>query len=206
MKTTAIITGLCAFAISGFSQGRVNFQNALTSQLFFDSTALANRVTSAPLPDGGVVDVGLFWSTAVFTDSAQGTLAGVATMSATAGTFAGNGALTLPGTSAGEQIYVQVYAWDSLYANPDAALAAGALFGAWSAGPNNTVYGAVGAPELTSGLTVSPGPSIPIFGTGAGQFGRCVVLSSPEPTTLALGAAGSVALLLFRRQKRANIN
>jgi hypothetical protein len=201
MKTIAVITALSAFAFGAFSQGQIQYQNTIVSQLYFDSTAsTANRVTSAPLPDGGVVDVGLYWSTAIFTDPAQGNLADTVTMRSTAGDIAG-GLVTLAGTTAGEQVYVQVYAWDSLYASPDAALAAGALFGAWSAGPNNTLYGAIGAPELTSGLTVSPAPGVPIFGTGAGQFGKGVVFATPEPGTLALSGVGAAALWLIRRRK-----
>jgi hypothetical protein len=200
---TATIT--TAIAISGFSQGQIIFQNTISSGLYFDNSAglvtnTANKVTSAPLPDGGVVDVGLYWSTAVFTDAAQGTLADTVTMSSTqAGTIAGE-TVVLPGTSAGEQVYVQVFAWDSLYGNPDAALAANAFFAAWSAGPNNTVYGAIGAPELTFGLTTAPAPGYPIFGTAVGQFGRAV-MPTPEPATITLGGLGAAALLMFRRRK-----
>ncbi len=210
MKTIAIITGLCALAISGFSQGQINFQNALTSQLFFNTTANnANKVTSGTIASqseygsisSGVVDVGLYWSIAAFTDPAQGTLADVVTMnSTTPGTIAG-GIVVLPGTFAGEQVFVQVYAWDSTFANPDQAILAGALFAAWSAGPNNTVDDAIGSAQLTSGLTISPGPPTPIFGTGAGQFGRAVIPPLPEPGTLAFGGVGAVALWVFRRRK-----
>jgi hypothetical protein len=210
MKTTTAILALSAFASSAFCQGQVQFQNTIVSQLYFNTTAFAaNKVTSGTIASQteygststGVVDVGLFWSTTVFTDPAQGTLADVVTMNPTTpGTIAG-GLVTLPGTSAGERVFVQVYAWDSMYANPDAAMAAGALFAAWSAGPNNSLYGAVGAPELTDQLTVSPGPPIPIFGTGPGQFGRAVITPLPEPGTLALSGVGAVALWLVRRRK-----
>ncbi len=217
MKIIKIIVSIIALgtlAPNGFSQGQLQFQNALTSLLFFNSTGnLANRVTSAPLvtqpasgsTSGGVVDVGLYWSTAVFTDPTQGNLADVVTMSPTAPGAIVGGLVTLPGTFAGEQVYVQVYAWDSKYSTPDAALAAGAVFGAWSAGQNNTTYGFIGAPELVNSLTVSPGPGVPIFGTGPGQFGRCVI-PTPEPATMALGGLGAAVLLLFRRRKRASAN
>jgi hypothetical protein len=196
---TATLTA--AMAISGFSQGQITFQNGITSALYLGSTASpSNRVTSAALPDGGVVEVGLYWSTAVFTDSAQGTLADTVTMNTSEAGLIAGGTAVLSGTSPGEQVYVQVFAWDSLYGNPDAALTAGAFFAAWSAGPNNSVYGAIGAPELTSGLTVSPAPGPPIFGTAVGQFGRAV-MPTPEPATIALGGLGAAALLMFRRRK-----
>jgi hypothetical protein len=205
--TAALAT---ATALSGFSQGQINFQNAgASSALYFNSTTLAtNKVTtgslaSQPLSGStstGVVDVGLYWSTAPFTDAAQGTLGDMVTMSSTtAGAIAG-GTVVTPFAS-GAQVYVQVFAWDSTYATPDEDLAAHALFGAWSAGAANTTYGAIGAAQLTTGLTVSPAPGTPIFGTGAGQFPKCVMLSSPEPTTIALGGLGAAALLLFRRRK-----
>jgi hypothetical protein len=213
MKKLAIIAALSTLTLSAFSQGQVAFQNAITSQLFFANTAMAaDKVTAATIGSqpasaltagagsSGVVDVGLYWSTAVFTDPSQGTLADTVTMSSTAGTIAGPGTIALP-VPGGSSVYVQVYAWDSTYSNPDAALAAGGLFAAWSAGPNNTIYGAIGAPQLVNNLTVSPGPGVPIFGTGPGQFGRAVFPETPEPATIAIGGLGAAALLLFRRRK-----
>ena len=206
MKTIAAITALSALALSGFSQGQIDFQNAFTSGLYINNTAdSADKVTSAPLSaqpfglEGGVVDVGLYWSTAAFIFPYQGTLADVVTMSSTPGMIAG-GTVVLPGTSGGQSVYVQVYAWDSTYANPAAAVAAGAFFVAWSAGPANTVYGAIGAAELVGNVTVSPGPPNSIFGTGAGQFGKALYVS-PEPTTLVLGSLGVAGLWLIRRRK-----
>ncbi len=213
MKIITAFTALSAFAINGFSQGQISFQNALTSQFYFNGTANpANKVTAGTVgsqesdsASTGVIEVGLYWSTAPFTDAAQGTLADVVTMSSTTpGTIAG-GTVILPGTTGGENVYVQVFAWDSTYANPDAARAVGGAFGASSAGPNNTTYGAIGAAQLVTALTVSPGPPNPVFGTGAGQFQRCVLYGGapyiPEPGTLALGAAGAAAFLLLRRRK-----
>jgi hypothetical protein len=201
--TAALAT---ATALSGFSQGQINFQNAVSSTLFVTSTT-SNKVTIGTIASQfpaststGVVDVGLYWSTAPFTDAAQGTLGDMVTMSSTtAGTIAG-GTVVTP-FAGGSQVYVQVFAWDSTYATPDEDLAAHGMFGAFSAGAANTTYGAIGAAQLTTGLTLSPAPGTPIFGTGAGQFPKCVMLSSPEPTTIALGGLGAAALLLFRRRK-----
>ncbi len=208
MKKIAAITALSAVAISGFSQGQIYFQNAFTSGLYINSTSIAaDKVTSAPLSaqpfgvPGGVVDVGLYWSVAPFSSVTQGTLADVVTMSSTPGIIAG-GTVVLPGTAAGDNVYVQVYAWDSTYATPAAALTAGVFFVAWSAGPGNTAYGFIGASQLISALTISPAPANVIFGTGAGQFSRALYYyDAPEPATMALGGLGAAALWAFRRRK-----
>jgi hypothetical protein len=205
---TAALTA--ATALSGFSQGQIIYQNSgVNAGLYFTSSANAsNKVSNATIgaqtgtSSSAVVDVGLYWSTAAFTDAAQGTLAEMVGMSTTqAGAIAG-GTIVLPGTASGQQVYVQVFAWDSTYASFAAAVANNGWAGAWSAGAANTTYGAIGAAELTTGLTVSPAPGTPIFGTGAGQFGKCVLLqNTPEPATLALGGLGAAALLMFRRRK-----
>ncbi len=208
MKKLILTAALASVtALSGFSQGQIAFQNALTSQIWFNSTSTGTKASSATIAaqgqgaSTGVIDVGLFWSTTPFNTLGQGTLAATDTMSATAGTIAGGTAL-LAGTAAGDNVYVQVYAWDSTYATPALAVQNGAFFGAASAGPGNAVYGTIGASQLVSALTVSPGPPNPIFGTGAGQFGRTVLLQGPEPTTIAIGGLGAAALLMMRRRKK----
>jgi len=216
MKKLIIATALMAgTAVSGFSQGQVFFQNAGTSQLYFNSSASsANKVTigsiasqpAAASTSTGVVDVGLYWSATAFTDAAQGTLADTVTINTTtAGDIAGPGTFAISGapSGTGTDFFVQVYAWDSTYATPDAAIAAGAYFAAWSAGAANATYGLSGAAQEIFNATVSPAAGIPIFGTGAGQWGRAVMLvqQGPEPTTLALGGLGAAALLMFRRRK-----
>jgi hypothetical protein len=206
---TAALAG--ATALSGFSQGEVNFQNTISTHFYFNSTAsTSNAVSNASIggqtgtASSGVVDVGLYWSTAAFTDSAQATLGDKVLFGATPGLFVGSTSLALTGAAGGSQVYVQVYAWDSTYATPDAALAANAFFGASSAGQNNTTYGAVGAAFLTGVLPVSPAPGTQLFGTAAPYFARTVLLSgsiTPEPATIAIGGFGAAALLLFRRRK-----
>jgi PEP-CTERM motif len=215
MKKLIITGAACsAMALSGYAQGFINFQNAITTQFYFNSTAAtANKVSSASIESQaaalplqytstGVVDVGLFWSTAAFTDSAQATLAETVTMSATAGTLAGTASLGLTGTAPNQQVYVQVFAWDSTYATPDAALAAGAYFGASSAGQTPAVYGTIGAAQLVTLGAGAPAPAGVVFGTSAPFFPRTVLLqNTPEPATIALGGLGAAALLLFRRRK-----
>jgi len=207
-----ILTAACTVmaAVSGYSQGTIAFQNTAFTQFYFNSTAnTANKVTSGTIasqaPAGststGVIDVGLYWSTAAFTDAAQGALIDTVTFGSTAGTILG---ATVPVNTAayGASGFVQVFAWDSSYATPDAALAAGAYFGASSAGQVNTTYGAVGAAQAIVLGQASPAPGAPIFGTSGALFPRTILLQNvPEPTTLALGGLGAAALLMFRRRK-----
>jgi len=208
--TAAVSSGL---ALSGFAQGYANFQNTISTQFYFTSTAsTANKISSAALGgqsatvvsgSAGVLDVGLYWSTSAFTDAAQGTLAGIVNIGATAGTLLGNGSLTFgPTTSPNETVYVQVFAWDSTYATPDAAHAAGGAFGASSAGQVNSTYGAVGAPLLMTLGAAAPAPGGVIFGTAAPFFPRTIVLAGPEPGTIAIGGLGAAALMLFRRRRK----
>jgi PEP-CTERM motif len=208
MKKSIMAAACTVLTVGAFGQGYVNYQNAISTQFYFNSTAsAANKVSSVTIGaqtgngSSGVVDVGLYWSTAMFTDPAQATLADIATMSATAGTIAGNPVLPISGTSPGESVYLQVFAWDSTFADPDSAMAAGAYFGASSAGAGNTVYGAVGAPIV---LVLSGGPpDAPqsVFGTAGQVFGRTVLLQSPEPGTFAIAGLG-VAIVWFRRRRK----
>ena len=207
MKKLILTAALsAATALSGFSQGIITFQNALTSQIWFNSTTTGTKATAGTIASQGVgtstgvIDVGLFWSTTAFTSASQGTLADTVTMSTTAGTVAG-ATVPLTGTVGGQSVFVQVFSWDSTYATPAEALAAGAFFGAASAGPANAAYGAIGAAQLVTSLNVAPAPGNSIFGTGAGQFGRTVLLAGPEPATIAIGGLGAAALLMFRRKK-----
>jgi len=209
-----ILTAACTAmaAASGFAQGYVQFQNSISTQYYFNSTAsAANKVSAATIASQaaagatstGVIDIGLYWSTAAFTDASQATLGGIVTMSATAGTIAGAASYSLgPTTSPSEAAYIQIFAWDSSYATPDAAIAAGAYFGSSSAGQANTVYGALGTSQLVSLGGAAPAPAAQLYGTGLPYFPRTVLLQNvPEPTTLALGGLGAAALLMFRRRK-----
>jgi hypothetical protein len=210
MKKTIMAAACTVLTLSAFGQGYIDFQNFIATQFYFNSTAsTANKVTSGTIASqpaagfnsAGVVDVGLYWSTAMFTDPAQGTLLDTVTMSATPGTIAGNSSLAISGTSPGQQIYVQVFAWDSAYSSPDAALAEGAYFGASSAGQANMFDGLIGAAQLVTLGAGPPAPGAPIFGTAAPLFPRTVLLSGPEPGTIAICGLGAAALLVFRRRK-----
>jgi PEP-CTERM motif len=213
-KFVFVIAGSLSISIGGFGQGTVQFRNNSATPFYvLDQPAgTTNLATSGPLgpQDGlsgstGTIDVGLYWSTTPFTAPADGTLAGIETIGGTAGLLAGNASFGVAGTTPGEQVYVQVFAWDSSFSTPMNALAAGADFGAASAGPLTffSFYGGIGpAQQVTLGPAAGLGTAI--FGNGPSQFGATylwLLVPVPEPATVMLGGLGAVALLLFRRQK-----
>lgn len=71
--------------------------------------------------------------------------------------------------------------------------------GFYTAGSSH--YSGVTAPfsaTVATGTPTSPAQGIDI---GTGSFSGNLILTAPEPTTLALGGLGAAALLLFRRRK-----
>lgn len=203
-------------AASGIGQvGTADFQNNVLSKflVFNYGTFTANPATPGPLgpQDGasgstGTLDIGLYWSLTPFTNPSQGTLAGIETIGPFLGIIGAgnNNVFPVAGTTPTEQVYVQVFAWDSTFATPQAALANGADFGASSAGMVNPLsgYGTIGASTLiTLGYPGAGPPSTPFF-TPDGPFGpTLVLLNTPEPATVVLGGLGATALLLFRRRR-----
>lgn len=208
MKIATIALIMVALVANSSGQGYVDFQNAAQSAIVFKVASGFKGASTATIGSqtgngsSGVVDVGLYWSTSPFTDPAQGTLADVATMlapqfSEVLGIIAGNEDLPIVGTSPGESIYVQIFAWDSTFADPDAAIAAGAYFGTPSVNMFNTEYGAVGAPRsvvLGNGAPLQPPPG------AFSPFTPTILLQSPEPGTFALTGAAIASVLLFRRR------
>jgi hypothetical protein len=200
-----ILTAVCAAAtVSGFAQGTMSFANGNQTPVYV-ATALATsyaaslKATSATLSSGGVIDVGLLWGTSA---ASVNTLAGVVTMSTTAGVFNGNTVYAIPGTNPNDSDWFAVVAWDSSYGNTLAGeqecLAAGGLWGS----SLSTAYGVIGGP-LQFSLAATAGPGTVMFGSVAttGVFHYFALTTSPEPTTLALGGLGAAALLMFRRRK-----
>jgi hypothetical protein len=103
-----------------------------------------------------------------------------------AGTFNG-GTVAVNGSTAGEAITMYVVAWNSAYATPAAAAAAGSAIG-WST-PFN----------WTTGTSTSPGSAI--TGSLSSFYVDLVPTATPEPGTLALAALGGAAMLFIRRKK-----
>jgi hypothetical protein len=225
MKKLIITTACVAAAVTGFAQGTVSFVNGVAtvyklgvysggvvvSSNNVTSAEIVNQTTglaSGPGASTGVIDVALEWSTSQFNTVAGGTFAGFEQISSTsAGQLAnGNGSFSIAGTTAGESVFMQAFAFDDTYGDTQAgleqALANGLYFGANTAGLANTTYGAIGSAISVTLGAASPAPGATIFNSPAGYFNKSIILAStPEPATLALGGLGAAALLLFRRRK-----
>ncbi len=219
MKKLISSAAVALLAASAFAQGTVQFENgAATRFLFYDYPQANTAITSAPLDTQdqeiyggpGVLDVGLFWSTSQFNTVAGGTLAGIENISdSVAGQLNGNTSFDIAGTTPGETVYMQCFAWDGSFgdsqAGAEAALDWGGYFGAATAGTENSVYGAIGSAITVTLAPVPPALGTVIFDTAPGLFGKTIVIGAnpyvPEPGTIAIGGLGAAALLIFRRRK-----
>jgi hypothetical protein len=206
MKKLILTAACAAMAVSGFAQGTVGFQNAVTTEFYFGTVSGGVLTASSVVPASStVIDVGLFYSATAFSTLSAGTLGGIVQIGTAAGQIHGSAAYEPNGVNGGDVDFYQVFAWDASYgsslAGLEACVAAGGFFGASSAGVGNTTYGFIGN-SISITANTSPASGAPIFNTSGNSFGKTVILSStPEPTTIALGGLGAAALLLFRRRK-----
>jgi hypothetical protein len=220
LKGRVLFSVLCTVASSALADGTVYFQNGINTRfyLYTDAVLASNVITSATLGSQdhtptdygstGVLDVGLVWGTTVASLStlSGGTLAGIEHIGTQVpGELNGTQFFIVSGAIPGNDYYFQLYAWDSSFGDSIAGMlacvAAGGYFGAASAGNANQTYGAIGTPIFTAVNPVD-GPGTVIFGDSESTFGRTIVLATPEPTTLLLGATGALGLLLFGRRKQ----
>lgn len=189
-----ILTALSVFALCAttFAQGTLTFNNSSSAYIYDAFTG------SSPVRSSGNVIVQLYWnaSTAPGTQISlseganAGTGSGWTSVTPTAttrtGSFAGlitGATLSLPGTTAGQTVTIQLLAWSSVYSTFAAAYQAGAV--------------SISNPMTAQlGSTTTPGASLTTFGLQPMN-----VAAVPEPTTIALGLLGAGALLAVRRRK-----
>jgi len=109
----------------------------------------------------------------------------VVTATTTKGIVSYNGGFSfgIQGTAVGSTYTLYEVSWNAAYNTAQAAAAANSAVG-WSAPVQFTLFGATD-PTITS-------PTFSQFGT---------VVTTPEPTTMALAGLGGAALLAFRRKK-----
>jgi PEP-CTERM motif len=186
--STNTATGGAATGLTGTTAGSYYYA------LFYSTTATTVLgTTSAQMPDAS-------GSMVLILNDSNWTLALYGTNSLTAGRMAlattvnGDGSVTVPGVSAGTSASFVVLGWSSNLGTSLSTLAAGL----------QSSYGWIGeSAVLTPGplgqIGSTPAPSL--FPSGSGFILGLNFI--PEPSTLALGAAGFAGFLLYRRRPSA---
>lgn len=175
MKKSLLTLALVAMAtVSSFAQGTINPLNGALTRVKIDLDGNGSGDRNATTADGLTISV--YWGAA---GGAANNLLGSMTIGSTEGVMVGlSSILAVPGAGdAGTTISLQIRAENQLGWRGQTDVKQVAL--APSAGPGTVVWG--------SSATAS-------------RFSPLIV-SVPEPSTIALGALGLGSLLLFRRRK-----
>jgi hypothetical protein len=180
MKKTLLTVALVAMsAVASFGQGTIAFGNSVAARIAIKDSPEATART-ATAADG--LTFGVFFGPAGSAEGALTQAPGTATIgTATPGILAGAASVfALPGTEAQQIVSLQIRAWDA----------------------SGKVLGATDVRQVTLGPTAGPGAVIWQGSTGVNptRFNPLVV-TVPEPSTIALGVLGLGSLLLFRRRK-----
>lgn len=180
MKKTLLTVALVAMsAVASFAQGTIAFGNSVAARISVkESPEAAARTATAA--DG--LTFGVFFGPAGSAEGALTQAPGTATIgAATPGILTGAASVfALPGTDAQQIVSLQIRAWDS----------------------TGKVLGATDVRQVTLGPTAGPGAVIWQGASGVNQTRfNPLVVTVPEPSTIALGVLGLGSLLLFRRRK-----
>lgn len=177
MKKTLLTVALMAMAaVSSFAQGTIAFGNsALTRVLVAETPGGATRNATA----GDNLSISVWFGPAGSGRDALTKVGDSASIGTTAGVMVGAPSVfALPGTSPNDVVSLQIRAEGGGYA------------------------GETKIAQVTLGQTAGPGAVIwqTASGTVASRFTPLIV-TVPEPSTIALGVLGLGSLLLFRRRK-----
>jgi hypothetical protein len=182
MKKLAILVVFLTAGVGSYGQGTVQFANlgaGINAQVHIDDLGGALAGTS-------------YLAQLVLVNGTSLTPVGNVASFVGNGYFNG-GVVTVPGVAPGANGTFQVFAWDG--ASGSATYVAG--LAAWNAG---SLHGGWSNPQ--GGVTIATGgvgqpPSTPAGLTGLQPWAVTIV---PEPSTIALGMIGGLALLLRRRK------
>ena len=193
-----ILVGVAIFVCSmatTFGQGTIQFLNSALSRLTYQD-AIGGPILV--LPAG--IHVGVFWGTdaaggSVIVGMGRGTLALPTATTIEGGIWNGGVVYPIPGTQEGQRIWMKIAAW----ANGSNTSTEGA-----------THYGESGVVSVVLGPTAGPGTVVWQGATGTATdrmkpFSLVVLPDIPEPSVIALGSLGLVALL-FRMSLRTQRN
>jgi len=189
MKKVILTLGSILVAIGAYAQGSVNFNNRVTGAVPpIDAPIYIGAV-------GGAKADGAAYMAQLYAGASDATLAAIGTAvpmrTGAAAGYVTSAVLAIPTVAPGADARVQIKAW---------AVASGATYEAAAA-----ANGQVGASSIITVKTGGAGspPGLPADLVGLQSFaisgggGGPVV---PEPSILALGALGGLALLLRRRK------
>jgi MYXO-CTERM domain-containing protein len=187
-----VITAACAMAsLAAFGQATISFNSTIggTAGVAPDNTIfLPGGTVGADAPYQAELAVGTGTSLSSLTLLPSS----ITSMSGGGGYIFGNGSITINSTTpTGSTVAFDVLVWNPLNGSTYAAAAAtpGAIIGS-----SGVVQGYVtGGPNASGPPNIAPNPAFSSF--------TLAPVISPEPTTLALGAMGLGAALLFRRRK-----
>jgi hypothetical protein len=184
MKKALMILSSMLVAVGAFAQGTVNFAAKVTGN--YDAPVFLDTV-------GGPNKAGAGYMAQLYAGPSASALAAIGSPVAfLTGANAGywrSAALAIPSVAPGATASVQIRAWaTSAGATYEQALASGSGFGT-STPILSVVTGGAGSP-----------PSLPAELTGLTSFAISGGVVIPEPSVLALGALGGLALLIRRRK------
>jgi len=186
-KVATLALSLWASAVVSHAQGTVNFANAGAG---FNAQVYIDVVGGSQFAGAGYMAQLLL----VGTGGSLTPVGNVANFIAGANGYFNGGAVTVPGIAAGANATFQIFAWNG--ASGQAAYAP--ALAAWQAG---LIYGGYAKPDagVTIALGGAPGPpqGPPNALVGLQPWNVTIV---SEPSTIALGIIGGLALLLRRRK------
>ena len=180
---------------SAQAQGTIQFANTALSRVSFELTPGSGPVS---LPTTVHAIFGVFWAAAI-TDEFRLVNGPLGTSSATsAGIISAPSVYPIAGTEPRQTVFILIRGWDANFG-----------IDGWRSAYACSFYGQTDIRQVTLGETIGPGTVIwqTASGTNPNRFnplrlGYVVgpIDPCPEPSTLALGALGGVALLLCWRK------
>jgi hypothetical protein len=222
MKKTLLTIALVTASVAAFAQGKVSLQNDSGSLYTLaqaggsqteapgglatltlraggaDAAAAGSAIAiTGPLPSGVTLEIGLYGGTSSSSLTLQ-THTLLNPSGGGTGPSAGQGPFThvVTGLPGGVVDYFQVCVWDSAYASPQAALAAGSYYGG-----DNIFSMTPGTSISYPAINSSAAPANSTWAAAGNENPLYVGVLIPEPTTFALAGLGAAALVIFRRRK-----